>query len=65
MEDELAVKLYQISSSGVVRQDVPGVDAVALRVEALTEAEQLVPKGVVVMGVAPLQSSLAGACANV
>ena len=61
-EDELAVNVYQISSSAEEPMQVgAGREAVALTVVAAVEKVQAIPKGVVVMGIAPLQSSLAGA----
>ena len=65
MEDEFAVNRYQISSSGAARQDGAGSEVVAFSVLALTEVEQATPNGTVLISVAPLQSSLAGACAFV
>jgi hypothetical protein len=64
-EDVVGVNWYHRSSSGLATQLVPGVDDVAFNVLANTEVEQAVPNGVVLMTMAPLQSSLAGACAFV
>jgi hypothetical protein len=64
IDGEFAVKRYQRSSSGVV-QEAAGNEAVASKVLALTEEEQAAPKGTVLIRVALVQSSLAGACALV
>jgi hypothetical protein len=65
IDDEAAVKRYQISSSGVAIQVVPGTEGVAFSVEADTEVEQAVPNGVVAIIVALVHSSFTGACALV
>jgi hypothetical protein len=64
---ELAVKLYQISSLAMAAdaQEGAGTVDVAFTVEAAVGEVQVAPKGFVVTAMAPLQSSLAGACAKI
>jgi hypothetical protein len=49
----------------VATQLVPGKEGVAVTVLANTEVEQAVPNGMVLMTMAPVQSSLTGVCAFV